>query len=68
MEHLYVFIFFLLKKWKILIPNCPFLARETFLNITECKEPESKMLEFIRFSGYKDEEKIYDGMQIVFIE
>ncbi len=60
------FFLFILSNFKTLetfIPYCPlFLARETFLNITECKEPESKMLEFIRFSGYKDEEKIYDGI------
>ncbi len=50
------------------ILNCPLLvARETFLNITDCKEPKSKMLEFVRFTGYIDEEKIHDGMQPVFV-
>ncbi len=50
------------------IPYCPlFLARETFLNITECKEPKSKMLKFVRFTGYIDEEEIHDGIQHVFV-
>ncbi len=43
------------------------LARETFLNITDCEEPKSKMLEFVRYTGYIDEEEIHDGIQHVFV-
>ncbi len=63
----FLFILSNIKTVEAFIPNCSLLvARETFLNITDCKEPKSKMLKFVRFTGYIDEEEIHDGMQPVF--
>ncbi len=69
----YVSFFYLfcltLKRWTQLYPDCPLLlARETLLNITDCKEPKSEMLEFKRFSGLTDKEKIFEGMLLCLVE